>query len=410
MKILWVKAGKILPVDTGGKIRSYNILRRLAERHEVTFLSYYGVCRDETYEQQVVRALRGAVPLCTAAWDSTSFHRGLDYLRRFPSGLPFAVSKFASVKVRREIDRLASERCFDVAVCDFLSASLNFPPDLPTPTVLFQHNIESLLWRRQAEAEKNAFKRRIFQTEAARMERYEQSAIRRFQRVIAVSKEDCEKMKGLTDPSRITVVPTGVDLEQYRPDPAVKPSPFLSLFIGSMDWEANVDGVEYFCREIWPHVLARVPQARFRIVGRNPSARVWRLAGDAVEVTGTVPSVVDHLREAALVVVPLRVGGGTRLKIPEAMAVGKAVVSTSVGAEGLDVTPGRDIVICDDPADFASSMVALLEDPERRRKYEQAALSFAAGCDWSGISERFAEALGAVANGAALPFSCAEKV
>lgn len=399
MKILWVKAGKILPVDTGGKIRSYNILKRLSEQYEVTFLSYYGGRRDETYEQQIVHDLPGSIPLCTAAWDSTALHRGLDYLRRFPSGLPFAISKFTSVKVQRKIDLLMHEHRFDVAVCDFLAASLNFPAAPPTPTVLFQHNIESLLWRRQADAEKNAFKRRVFQTEAARMEQYERKAIRRFQGIIAVSKQDCERMKGWTDPSHITVIPTGVDLKQYCPDPAVKTSPFLALFIGSMDWEANIDGVEYFCKEIWPRVRAHVPQARFRIVGRNPSTRVRKLAGDAVEVTGTVPSVVDHLREAALVVVPLRVGGGTRLKIPEAMAVGKAVVSTSIGAEGLEVTPGRDIIICDEPADFASSVVALLEDTELRHKYEQAALDFAAGYDWSVIAVRFAEALRKVANG-----------
>ena len=109
------------------------------------------------------------------------------------------------------------------------------------------------------------------------------------------------------------------------------------IFTGSMDWEANIAGVEYFCKEIWQRVLAQAPEARFRIVGRDPHPRVKRLASDSVEVTGTVSSIIDHMRQAAVLVVPLRIGGGTRIKIYEGMAMGKATVSTSVGAEGLDV-------------------------------------------------------------------------
>src|SRR5205823_7796812 len=137
---------------------------------------------------------------------------------------------------------------------------------------------------------------------------------------------------------------------------AVKP---LVMFVGAMDWEPNVDAVEHFCREIWPSVQAGAPAARFRIVGRNPDRRVQKLESSSIEVTGRVPSVVDHLREAAVVVVPLRVGGGTRIKIYEAMATGKAVVSTTVGAEGLDVHHGQDIVLSDKPKEFAESVVRL---------------------------------------------------
>src|SRR5207237_3843972 len=126
---------------------------------------------------------------------------------------------------------------------------------------------------------------------------------------------------------------------------------------GSMDLEANIDGVEYFCKDIWPRVLAQVPKARFHIVGRDPHPRVTKLASDSVEVTGTVPSIVDHLRAAAVFVVPLRIGGGTRIKIYEAMAMGKATVSTTVGAEGLDEQDGRDILLEDDPVGCAEAIV-----------------------------------------------------
>jgi len=197
----------------------------------------------------------------------------------------------------------------------------------------------------------------------------------------------------MVDPAHISVVPTGVDLSKYVYDPAVQPATPLVVFTGSMDWEANIDGVEFFCREIWPQVLAVVPAARFRIVGRDPHARVKKLASESVEVTGTVPSIVDHLREAAVFVVPLRIGGGTRIKIYEGMAMGKATVSTSVGAEGLDVEHGRDILLEDSPTSFAEAIVTLLHDANLRRRYEQAAAVTARKYDWSVIAERFVDVL-----------------
>jgi glycosyltransferase involved in cell wall biosynthesis len=160
-----------------------------------------------------------------------------------------------------------------------------------------------------------------------------------------------------------------------------------------MDWEPNVDAVEYFCAGIWPLIRVKVPAARFRIVGRNPVRRVQRLASDSVEVTGSVPSIVDHLRESAVVVVPLRVGGGTRLKIYEAMAAGKAVVSTSIGAEGLDVHHDEDIVLADEPEAFASAVAMLLDNLELRHRYERAAAAVAAKYDWGVIAGRFAQVL-----------------
>ncbi|HEY9403723.1 MAG TPA: glycosyltransferase family 4 protein, partial [Pyrinomonadaceae bacterium] len=161
--------------------------------------------------------------------------------------------------------------------------------------------------------------------------------------------------------------------------------------------EANIDGVEYFCREVWPAVRAKVPGARFRIVGRNPHARVSKLASESVEVTGTVPSVVEHLREAAVFVVPLRVGGGTRLKIFEAMAAGKAVVSTTIGAEGLDVRHGENILLADDAESFARDLVRLLGDEAERARLEQAASALAARYDWTVIARTFEDVLVRVA-------------
>jgi len=393
VRILWVKGGKLLPTDTGGKLRTLNILRQLAAEHQVTLLSYYGGHRDLAYERKIVCELPGTITVHTAAPDVTLLERVLDYLRRLPSSAPYAVSKFTDSRVQRRVAAWIAERCFDVAVCDFLCASLNFPADLATPTVLFQHNVESVLWRRKARHEARWLDRVIAKIELAKMARYEPAAVRRFHHVIAVSEQDREQMMPMVDPARVSIVPTGVDLELFRSAKNGRPPSQLVVFTGSMDWEANIDGVEYFCREVWPRIMAVLPEARFRIVGRDPHPRVRKLACESVEVTGTVPSVLEHLREAAVFVVPLRIGGGTRLKIYEAMATGKAVVSTSVGAEGLDVQHERDILLADDPATFAEYVVRLLRDAEIRGHYESAAAERARHYDWSVVTERFAEVL-----------------
>ena len=225
------------------------------------------------------------------------------------------------------------------------------------------------------------------------MLRYEQKMVQRFDHVIAVSEHDKKLMRVWVDPARITVVPTGVDTAQFCPSPQPGQEKPLVMFVGAMDWEPNVDAAKYFCAEIWPLVLASVPEAKFRIVGRNPDRRVQALTGSSVEVTGRVPSVVEHLREAAVVVVPLRVGGGTRLKIYEAMAVGKAVVSTTVGAEGLDVHDGRDMILADSPVRFAEAVTTLLSDADLRSRQGQTAAELAANYGWPRIARQFGEVL-----------------
>jgi glycosyltransferase involved in cell wall biosynthesis len=388
VRILWAKANKLLPVHSGGDIRSYHIARYLASHHQLSFLSYYDGEKDGDYDRLLAEHLPGAFCVATGRQESKAA-RAFDYLKRLPSGAPYAVSRFECEDVRRTIAEWVAEDKFDIAVCDFLDAAVNLPAELPLPSVLFQHNVESEIWRRHAQTEANPAKRLVYGLEFKRILAYEREVVQRFHHVIAVSEHDKKLMSAWVDPARITVVPTGVDLSQYSPDVSQREPGPLVVFVGAMDWEPNIDAVEFFCAEIWPAVLREIPQARFRIVGRNPDRRVESVACESVEVTGRVPSVLDHLREAAVVVVPLRIGGGTRLKIYEAMAAGKAVVATSVGAEGLDVHHGRDIVLADQPQEFAASIVTLLQDRTLRNTYERAAAELATGYGWPAVGKKF---------------------
>jgi len=391
MRILWVTAGKLLPVDTGGKIRSYNLLRHLAARHDLTLLSSYDGRPDVGYDDAIRVHFTGAESMCTHGPGDAAASR-LHALRHLLSSNPYAVTRFTSPHVRQRIARWFVERRFDVAVCDSLSASLNFPQHLSIPSVLLQHDVESILSERQAAHEPGRVKRAT-RTEARKMARYERCTLPRFPHVIAVSDRDRDALATMIDSSRITVVPTGIDVEHYRAAQSVHATRPVVMFVGSMGWEGNIDAVEYFCREIWPSIRQVVPDAVFRIVGRDPHPRVRLLASESVAVTGNVPSPVDHLREAMVFVVPLRIGDGTRLKIFEAMASGRAVVSTPIGAEGLDVHDGTDILLADTPAAFAHAVVKVIKNEALRSSLEERATELAARYDWSAIARQFERVL-----------------
>ena len=395
MKILWVKSGKLLPVDAGGKIRSYNILRQLQRLHELVLLTPYGGKRDLRYETELKKEFPGALPMWTAAPDSSTLERLFHYLYCLPSGAPFAIRKFADRAAGKKIAQLMEQESFDAVVCDFLAPSLTFPKQLWGRTILFQHNVETVLWDRMLASEPSPLRRLLYRWEAGRMRRYECSSIGKFKHVIAVSDQDRAYMSQFMPGENISVVPTGVDLEQFRAASGGQANEPLVMFTGTMNFEPNMDGVEYFCREIWPRVLKAVPNARFRIVGKEPVAAVRKLASETIEVTGTVPSVVDHLKQAWVLVVPLRMGGGTRLKIYEGMAMGRATVSTTIGAEGLDVRNAKDIILADEAEAFANAVITLLREPEMRKRYESAAAEAVTRFGWSSVAERFAQILGA---------------
>jgi glycosyltransferase involved in cell wall biosynthesis len=232
---------------------------------------------------------------------------------------------------------------------------------------LFEHNVEYQIWRRLATLERRVARRTLLEIEWRKLRRCEAAACAAADLTIAVSEEDRQALNDVARGARITSVPTGVDTAYFAPGgrPEV---PRRIVFTGSMDWYPNQDAVLHFIEAILPRIRAEIPEVSFTVVGRNPGPRLTSLARLGVTVTGTVADVRPYIDEAALYVVPLRAGGGTRLKIFEALAMAKAVVSTTIGAEGLGVTSDRDIVLADGPDAFARAVVSLLRDgPARHR-------------------------------------------
>ena len=223
------------------------------------------------------------------------------------------------------------------------------------------------------------------------MLRYEDRICRTVKRIVAVSGTDARSMQSLYGVPDIADVPTGVDLDYFAPPAKVTQATGL-VFLGSMDWRPNIDSIRWFATDILPLIRRRLPECSLTVVGRNPTTEILRLAqaDTRIHITGTVTDVRPYLWESAVSIVPLRIGGGTRLKIYEAMAAQVPVVSTTVGAEGLDVRDGENIVLADSPADFAERCVALLHDPDARRKQSQSAWEMVSACySWEAVSRKF---------------------
>jgi sugar transferase (PEP-CTERM/EpsH1 system associated) len=326
----------------------------------------------------------------------------LDAARHLVDARPYAVAKYESREYRRALLDVMGRTAFDLIVCDFLPPAVNMPAHVPCPVVLFTHNVEAEIWRRHAETTNSWIARVLYGIQHRRMLRFEGQTLRRFDGVLAVSDADRETFARLYPGAArqpVHVVPTGVDTTFFAPGetpPESERNAGRSLiFTGSMDWLPNEDAMLFFCREILPLIRAEEPDVTLSIVGRAPTPAVRRLASEqGVQVSGRVDDVRPYMREAAVYVVPLRIGGGTRLKIFEAMAMGKAVVSTTVGAEGLPVVGGEHLLLADEPRGFARAVVRLLRDVERRRGVEQAARKLVVEqFDWSVVAGDLEEAL-----------------
>jgi polysaccharide biosynthesis protein PslH len=394
MKILWVKAGGLVPPDTGGKIRSYNILRELARRHSITFFSFYAAHdRDVHPELKDVFEHVVCVPLQLPAPKSVTEMR--DYCIRLLSPQPYSITKYCRPEVRGRLRTLLEQESYDVILCDFLMAAGVIPWDWPTPKVLFTHNVEAAIWRRHYEVASNPIWKAISWGEWRKMETAERRYLRLADRVLTVSETDRDAFAGFLDPGKLTVIPTGVDVDYFQPIPVEETANSL-VFTGSMDWLPNEDAMLYFVDAVLPLIKKQCPDVSLEIVGRSPSRKLQALAEreKSVHLTGWVEDIRPFVARGSICIVPLRIGGGTRLKIFEAMAMSKAVVSTSVGAEGLPVQAGENILLADTPGDFADSVVSLLRDSkERKRMGASARVLVQEKYSWPKVAENFARAL-----------------
>jgi glycosyltransferase involved in cell wall biosynthesis len=283
----------------------------------------------------------------------------------------------------------------DVVVFDFLHAAVLRPPRMACPSVLFTHNVEAEIFERHADNARNPVLRSLWSGQHRKMRKFEAAALRKFDVVVAVSERDASRFREEYGVERPHVIPTGVDLDYYSYSDPKRSNDVV--FLGSMDWLPNQDAIRYFMDEVWSGIARSVPSARMTVVGRAPPAGLVnraRSAGLEWSFTGFVDDVRPHVRAAAVCVIPIRIGGGTRLKVFEAMAMGIPVVSTSVGVEGLAIRDREHFLVADTPRAFERAVTELLENEAERialarraRRFVQeryshliAARAFNAGC------------------------------
>ena len=369
MKILWLKTGPLHPLDTGGKIRTFNMLRALKRNHHVTYLSLCPLGISEDVRKSAAEYCQRAawIPWHEARKGSAGFYSQLA-ANFLSSKLPFVMQKYRSAKMAAAVHELDTATTCDLIISDFLTPAVNLiwpGRALKTPTLLFQHNVEARIWERLHD-NATGVKRAYLRGQWSRMKRFERATCLRFDGVVGVSDEDCAIFKSEYKlPNVLGAVPTGVDCDYFAESKWPRQEHSL-VFLGSMDWMPNIDAVEFFTNEIWATIRKQFPHATFTIVGRNPPPKIKELEKrvPGVHVTGTVDDVRPFLAAAAAMIVPLRVGGGTRIKIFEGMATGIPVVSTRIGAEGLPVTPGENILLADTPQDFAARIAELFTQPQ----------------------------------------------
>ncbi len=377
MRVLFVAGACPYPPDSGGTLRTYNLLARVCRTHDITLVAPAGdgITLDAVFGGNMRRII--PVPPASKTLGAA--------LGAMASPLPYIVSAHEDPAMRAAVSEALHAGSYDALHCDNISVVPAIPAVARVPKVFNAHNVEAAIWERYLREERRTWMKPVIASQLRKVRAYESRLPRLFDSCVVVSEQDGERMRRYGF-GTVHVVRNGVDLDYYKSlaDPA---EPHL-LFVGSLDWRPNQDGLRWYLESIWPSIRAAAPWTKMTVVGRRPPPWVRALcAAKSVSLAADAPDVRIHLAEASVVIVPLRIGGGSRLKILEAMAAGRPVVSTKVGAEGLDARHNEHVLLADDPLDFAHVTVRLLNDPARRR-----ALSNAGRClvereyGWDGIA------------------------
>ncbi|MBI3948459.1 MAG: glycosyltransferase [Armatimonadetes bacterium] len=383
-RVLVVSPTLPYPPSWGFGIRVYQFLRHLSRRHEVTLLTYVAP-EDEAH----VEALRSvcadvrAVPLPCAG----SAGKRLWQARSILSPASFQRRRLRTPQMQAALDRLLAEREVDIIQVES-SQMAGFDFGRRAPVLLDEHNIEYELLHRMCRSERSPARRVFNWLEYLKFRREEQRAWRRASGLILTSERE-ERIVAARVSGRPTLVaPNGVDTDYFRPGPSA-PDPNHLVFSGLMRYRPNADAAAHFVRDILPRIRRVRPDTILTLVGRAPTDDVKRLAGPNVVVTGGVPDVRPYVARASVFVVPLRMGGGTRLKVLEGLAMGKAMVSTPLGCEGIDVRHGEHLLVAEDPDAFAQATLRLMDDAALRESLgRRGRLLVERDYDWAGVVRR----------------------
>jgi polysaccharide biosynthesis protein PslH len=362
LRILQIAPRLPWPLSIGGNIGIYNITRSLSRLgHEVTFVCFAAGASDpspmSTFSDVHI------VPHSTATGP-------LSLMTNLFSSLPYTISKYRCAAMPDALRKLCRERSFDVVHVDHIHMApygVMLKEEFGLPLLIREHNFETTIYERFARQQKFPPLAWYMHMQTRRLLRFETRHLLHADVIAAITEDDAVRIREAADVGRMEVVPAGVDLDSHAPaDPAREEAATITL-LGSMAWEPNLDAVQWFVSQIWPRIAEASGDARLIIAGDAPPRRIRELASARIEVPGFVEDLSGLLASSTVLAVPLRVGGGMRIKLLEYFARAKAVVATSIGAEGNVGRNGEHLLIADEASDFADAVLRLLRDPQLRR-------------------------------------------
>ena len=365
MKLLFVTPYLPSPPRFGGQRRLHGLMRAAADEHEVSVVALADPSEDAEESLVATREYCRHVVTVNGSWRyARGARKRAIQVATLLSPWSYEWAAYRERALQSELDELASRESFDVIQFEFSQMAIyRTPSTLKRPVVVLdEHNIEFDVVRRTAEADVGAIRRAFSAVNWRKLRREERASWRCFDGCVLTSTRDREMLLSEQPGIKSCVVPNGVDVEEFAPDRRQAPESDTVLFFGAVGYYPNTDGLLFFLREVWPILEKYRPGIRLRIVGPDPPPAIARWSGPTVEVTGFVEDIRAAIAAASVVVVPLRIGGGTRLKVVEAMALGKAMVSTTIGAEGIAVVHERHALIADEAGDFARAVLRLLDN------------------------------------------------
>jgi sugar transferase (PEP-CTERM/EpsH1 system associated) len=374
------------PPDTGGKIRSYHLLRALTARFEVDLYTvYYGEEPPDAETRALREHCRRVVLLHLVKSERTR-----DRIRRVLGPLPRSVDYFHTSLSLKQARKHLCDTKYDLVVADEICMTPYAELVLDLPRIVVRQKVDHLHYRETTLARPWEIEKILDFLEAAKLRRYERAKMPLYQGFLACSEQDAAIINRDVPEMPSLVIPNGVDLSTFVPSGLSRSEEPTLLYVGSMDYYPNIDAVQFFFDSMYKTIRQVVPNVCVQIVGHAPPREIQELANlPGVQVTDTVPDVRPYYEQATMLIVPLRLGGGTRLKIVEAMAMGLPVVSTTVGAEGLDVRSGENILIADDAASFADDILQLLSDLDLCNRIAEGGRILAHRYDWKELMEPF---------------------
>src|SRR6185437_11528628 len=355
------------PPTSGKRIRTLNLTLRLARRHQLTYVCHRNADAEEARQAAAFFAEHGIETVVVDRAVPTK--SGVRFYARLAanllSSLPYSVATHTSLALRLALAEHAANHPVDVWHCEWTPYAEALRGIAHSRRAVIAHNVESVIWQRYYETETNALRRWYIGRQWHKFQRFERRVLSEVERTVAVSDVDAQRFREDFGVARVDMLENGVDTAYFQPQAYRREANNL-LFLGSLDWRPNLDGVQLLLDRVFPAVRVAEPSARLSLVGRNPpeSLRQQVAAMPGVELHGSVPDVRPYLANCGLLVVPLRIGGGSRLKILEALASGTPVVSTRIGAEGLCLEAGRDLTVVEEIDDLAGALVTAMRDPE----------------------------------------------